>query len=126
NQGNGGNATLTIKNSTLSGNSATTGGGILSLALSPPNSATVTLGNTILNAGDPGENIANGGGSVTSLGYNISSDNGGGFLTATGDQINTDPLLGPLQNNGGSTLTHLPSAGSPAIGAGNPIDQRGP
>jgi len=79
NQGNGGNATLTIKNSTLSGNSATTGGGILSLALSPPNNATVTLGNTILNAGDSGENVANGGGSVTSLGYNISSDNGGGF-----------------------------------------------
>lgn len=44
----------------------------------------------------------------SSHGYNLSSDNGGGYLTATGDQINTDPKLGPLQNNGGLTFTHLP------------------
>jgi hypothetical protein len=37
-------------------------------------------------------------------------------------------LLGPLANNGGPTLTHMPQAGSPAIdqGSGCPaIDQRG-
>lgn len=118
--GGNGNATLTIKNSTLSGNSATNeGGGILNVA------ATLILESTILNAGDSGQNIV-ASGLVTSLGYNISSDDGGGFLTATGDQINTNPLLGPLQNNGGPTFTHLPLPGSPAIGAGNPIDQRGP
>lgn len=41
-----------------------------------------------------------------------------------------DPLLGPLANNGGFTLTRLPGAGSPAINAGNnatcpSADQRG-
>jgi hypothetical protein len=39
---------------------------------------------------------------------------------ATGDQINTDPLLGPLQDNGGATFTHALLAGSPAIDAGDP------
>src|SRR4029077_16101668 len=70
---------------------------------------------------------------VTSHGYNISSDDGSGFLIGPGDQINTDPLLGPLQDNGGPTLTHLLLPGSPAINAGNPgftpppfFDQRGP
>lgn len=70
---------------------------------------------------------------VTSHGYNVCSDNGGGFLNGPGDQINTDPLLGPLQNNGGPTLTHALLTGSPAIDAGDPNftpppfhDQRGP
>jgi CSLREA domain-containing protein len=31
-----------------------------------------------------------------------------------------DPLLGPLVNNGGPTLTHAPLAGSPAIDRGDP------
>jgi len=31
----------------------------------------------------------------------------------------TDPLLGPLANNGGSTQTHALLTGSPAIDAGN-------
>ena len=90
---------------------------------------TVEIANTILNQNAPG-NI---GGSVTSLGYNICSDNGGGLLNGPGDQINTDPLLGPLQDNGGPTLTYLPLPGSRAIEAGDPIfipppfrDQRGP
>ena len=50
---------------------------------------------------------------VTSLGYNLSSDAAGGdatigpggFLNQTGDIRNTDPMLGPLQNNGGTTYT---------------------
>ena len=58
-----------------------------------------------------GENIVNNG-AATSHGYNLSNDDGGGVLTATGDQINTDPMLGPLQDNGGPTFTHalLPAA----------------
>jgi hypothetical protein len=69
---------------------------------------------------------------VTSNGYNLSSDNGGGYLNGPGDQINTDPLLGPLQDNGGPTLTYALLPGSPAIDAGDPsftpppwYDQRG-
>src|SRR4029077_21230945 len=58
---------------------------------------------------------------------------GSGILTGPGDQINTNPLLGPLQNNGGPTFTHQLLPGSPAIDAGDPnftpppfFDQRGP
>ena len=127
------NATLTIINSTLSGNSALNqGGGIYnSTSVSNP---ILTVGSTILNAGSSGGNIYNQDSpyrtaTVTSLGYNLSSDNGGGFLTATGDRINTDPRLGPLQDNGGPTFIHLPAPDSPAIDTGDPargLDQRGP
>jgi len=117
---------LQITNSTLSGNSASSGGGISTIGA-------VEIGDTVLKAGPSGVNIANNGGTVTSLGYNLSSDNGGGFLTGPGDQINTDPLLGPLQDNGGPTFTHELLPGSPAIDAGDPsftpppdFDQRGP
>jgi predicted outer membrane repeat protein len=117
---------LSITNSTLSGNSADQGGGIW-------NGGTLDIGNTILNAGSTGENIFNNGGTITSHGYNLSSDNGGGYLNGPGDQINTDPVLGPLQDNGGPTLTHALLPGSPAIDTGDPnftpppyYDQRGP
>jgi hypothetical protein len=119
-----GSATLTVSNSTFSGNSAESGGsGIF-------NGGSMTIGSTILNGGVFTENLYNSFGSVSSLGYNLSSDNGGGFLTATGDQINTDPMLGPLQDNGGPTFTHAPLTGSPAIDAGKNFmaettDQRG-
>ena len=41
-------------------------------------------------------------------------------LKSIGDQNNTDPMLGPLQDNGGPTLTHALLTGSPAIDAGDP------
>jgi hypothetical protein len=119
---------LIITNSTLSGNRANgVGAGIAN----DGSNAALEIGNTILS--DSGTNIVSlNGGMVTSLGYNLSNDNGGGFLTAVGDQINTNPLLGPLQNNGGPTFTHAPLTGSPAINAGDPnftppplYDQRG-
>jgi predicted outer membrane repeat protein len=121
-------ARLTITNSTISDNSATgNGGGIYDAG-----TAEFEIGSTILNAGSSGENIFNGG-QATSLGYNLSSDDGGGILIRTGDQINTDPMLGPLQDNGGPTFTHALLPGSPAIDAGDPsfapppfFDQRGP
>jgi len=125
--------TLTIINSTLSGNSAVNhGGGIYNTGA--VGNAALTIGSTILNAGSSGGNIYNQdnpyrAATVTSLGYNLSSDNGGGYLTTTGDQINTDPRLGPLQDNGGPTFTHLPASDSPVIDAGDPargVDQRGP
>lgn len=118
--------TFTITNSTLSGNSAVgIAGGIL-------NDGTLQIGDTILNIGASGANISNSG-TVTSLGFNLSSDDGAGVLTGPGDQINTDPMLRPLQDNGGPTLTHALLPGSPAINTGDPnfippplFDQRGP
>jgi len=136
----GGNAALIIHNSTISGNSATTGGGIYNQNESG-GTATVTIGGTILKTGASGTNISSPPGSVTSLGYNLSSDAAGGdgttgpggFLNATGDQRNTDPMLDTngLQNNGGPTLTIALQPGSPAIDkgknfSGSTTDQRGP
>jgi hypothetical protein len=112
-----------ITNCTISGND---GGGIFV-------NGTLEIGNTILKAGGSGANISSNGGTVISHGYNVCSDDGGGYLSGPGDQINTDPLLGPLQNNGGPTFTHELLKGSPAIDAGDPnfnpppyYDQRGP
>jgi hypothetical protein len=126
-------ATLQIVNSTLSDNSATNGSSVCNNRSYYGINTILDIGSTILNAGGPGSNIWNNGGLVTSLGYNLSSDDGGGFLTATGDQINTDPMLGPLQDNGGPTFTCALLPGSPAINAGDPhftpppdFDQRGP
>ena len=130
-----GTAAVTVNNCTFTGNSAVhAGGGIFLDRLSGAN--TLTIGGTILNntAGVSGTNIENiGGGDLTSLGYNLSSDGAAGYLTATGDQLNTNPMLAPLQDNGGSTFTHALLPGSPAIDMGDPsftpppdYDQRGP
>ena len=128
NYGFAGSAALQLSNSTLSGNSAGSDGGAISNVF-----AAVQISNSILNAGAAGGNIFSDSGTITSLGYNLSSDDGGGFLTGSGDQINTNPMLGPLQDNGGPTFTHELLSGSPAIDAGEPnftpppfFDQRGP
>ena len=128
----GGNATLQLSNSTLNANSAQgVGSSIYNLA--GFGQAVVDITNTILKAGGTAGNIFNDAGTVTSLGYNLSNDDAGGFFTGPGDQINTDPMLGPLQDNGGPTSTHELLPGSPAINAGDPnfapppfFDQRGP
>jgi Chlamydia polymorphic membrane protein (Chlamydia_PMP) repeat len=130
NYGQFGSATLTVTSSTFSGNSAYYGAGVHNDGIY--GSATATIRNTIFNRGALGANVYNYfSGSVSSLGYNLIDDDGSGFLTATGDQINTDPMLGPLQDNGGPTFTHALLPGSPAIDAGknftaDTTDQRGP
>jgi len=129
----GGGATVTLLNCTVSSNSATNaGGGIYNDGTVPAN-AKVNIGGTILKAGASGANIfknPGAGATVTSLGYNLSSDNGDGWLTNTTDQINIDPQLGPLQNNGGPTLTHALLGASAALDkgknlSGSTTDQRG-
>lgn len=132
NNGATGLAFLDINNSTLSENSAVNFGGAIynDQVFTPP----LNIANTILRGGASGGNIDNvGTGRIISLGYNLSSDDGSGYLTEPGDQINTDPMLGPLQDNGGPTFTHQLLNGSPAINAGDPeftpppqYDQRGP
>jgi hypothetical protein len=125
-------ASLSITNSTITDNFATGNGGNIYNSHGQ-GYGQLELGSTILNAGSSGENIFNDGGTVTSLGYNVSSDDGRGFLTGNGDQINTNPMLGPLQDNGGPTFTHALLPGSAATDTGNPsftpppfFDQRGP
>jgi Peptidase family C25 len=121
----------TIISCTITGNTAVTGGGI---AVSNAGSS-ITLKNTIValnTATNVSKDIF---GPLVSGGYNLIGNNSGGSIAATtGDQIGTsgspiNPLLGPLQNNGGPTFTHAPLTGSPAIDAGNAFgqsaDQRG-
>ena len=140
-----GHAQMKISSCTISGNSCTNngnffgpsrGGGIYNAGTA------LRIGNTILNAGEGGENIVNDGGQLFSRGYDLCSDaaggddgtGAGGLLNARGDQRNTDPLLGPLQDNGGPTATQALLPGSPAIdqgrrntipGSGSGTDQRG-
>jgi hypothetical protein len=53
-------------------------------------------------------------GTLSSDGHNLCSDATCG-LTHAGDKQNTDPMLGPLADNGRSTQTRALLAGSPAI-----------
>lgn len=130
-----------IVNNTFSGNSATNNGGAFSTepsyfptvltAHSTFSGNTAASGNTLSNGDgtftfthdiidDAASALVNsGGGSITSLGYNLSSGDGNGFLTKPGDKINTDPVIGPLANNGGPTPTHAILAGSPALNGGD-------
>jgi CSLREA domain-containing protein len=98
-------------------------------------SSLTTLDNSILANGGQTNLVGLSGQDATptfvSLGYNLADDNGSLLLDATGDQIDTDPLLGPLGNNGYSTPTRSLLTGSPAIDAGSCVvsgvadDQRG-
>jgi CSLREA domain-containing protein len=90
----------------------------------------VAVENTIVSAGVATTNRDCGGsGTLMSQGNNLESGTDCGF-TASGDHQSTDPLLGPLQDNGGTTQTQAVQPGSPIIDAGNtadcpPTDQRG-
>jgi hypothetical protein len=114
---------LVVGNSTLSGNWAEGEYGVFGGCISN-GGAEVYIWNNILNAGPSGANLFNAesDGYFYSVGYNLSSDDDGGFLTDPNDQVGTDPLLGPLADNGGLTFTHALQAGSPAIDTGNAFD----
>jgi hypothetical protein len=107
----GSQSTLTISNSTINDNLVNgryggAGGGIAGAA---------TLQNSIV----ANSSFGNCFGTMTSSGYNLSSDNTCNF-NSPGDLNNIDPRLGPLGNHGGSTQTDPLLSGSPAIDAGNP------
>jgi hypothetical protein len=104
--------TLSINNSTLAGNVARggKGGGIFNVK-----GSTVVLQNSIVANNDGG----NCHGTVTSHGYNLSSDGTCDFDSA-GDLNDTEPKLGSLRNNGGPTQTMAESLESPTVDAGNP------
>lgn len=100
-------ATSNIDNSTITGNSATgDGGGI-------DNTGTVIIANSIIANQTLGPDCLNTD-TLTSDGGNIESAMSCDFMSA-GDLQDTDPLLGPLANNGGKTDTHILLPGSLAI-----------
>lgn len=146
--------TVTLENTTLSGNRAVLGGGIYDsvTAITVLENTTIT-NNSVSYHPNPYYNFASGGGIendgalkaknsiisnniggncgaiVTSEGNNLDSD-GTCQLNGANDISLLDPLLGPLQDNGGLTKTHALLANSPAIDSGDndtcpPRDQRG-
>jgi hypothetical protein len=133
---------VTLSNSTISGNSAYSGGGIVSYGGSVTlsnstisgNSAYVLDGginntdlgtlhtrNTIV-AGNMAPSSPDLHGNLGSLGHNLIGNTQGGSGFDPTDLLNVDPLLGPLQDNGGPTQTLALLPGSPAIDAGDNTD----
>jgi len=107
---------LFLQNSTIAQNNRTNTVGTGFNGIATGNNATAFLVNSIL-ANNQNKNCSNST-SLTSLGYNLSSDFSCG-LSQTGDLQGTDPLLGPLAENGGWDQTHSLLPGSPAIDAGD-------
>ncbi len=114
--------TLMVANSTISGNSSQYrgggiyGGGGISLYLSD-----TTLVDTILAGNSTTDSGSDASGVFTSKGYNLigNTDDSSGWIESGigSDLLNQDPLLGPLQDNGGPTQIHALKADSPAINA---------
>lgn len=107
------NGTITLIGTTVTDNAAPTGAGVF--GFTTDGGDTVELGNSIV-AGNDGEDC---GGSVVSLGGNVV---GPSCPDGADDVVTDDPRLGPLADNGGPTLTHLPSTGSPSLDVG--VDER--
>ena len=115
---------LILTNSTFTDNSANDGGGIYNEDIH----SNVTLNNSIIAANEatngPDINVLEG---QLSGAHNLIGDGTGQTLLVNGVDGNLvgrhylpiDPMLGPLQDNGGPTLTHAPLAGSPLIDAGD-------
>ena len=143
-------ADLTMIASTVSGNVADVTGG----AIGNAGSATVSLSTLIGSRTGNSSVITNRGsfrltasilrgsrqacdGFIRSGGYNVSDSPGSCSFDREGDLDAVDLKLGPLADNGGPTLTHLPQPDSPALGrvpndlcaelsaANNGADQRG-
>jgi RTX calcium-binding nonapeptide repeat (4 copies) len=127
-------ATINVLNSTITNNTADSdntgdgnGGGAFQTDTAAINlKNTILAGNTV-GTGSTGPDCF---GTITSQGFNILGTNAGCTFGAQGsDKVNTNPMLGPLADNGGPTLTHALLAGSPAIDAAGPgapaTDQRG-
>lgn len=139
---------FTIANTTITANVGTRVGGLLSGSTTTQLANSIVAGNFVNNGEDfptPGTPDDLGGG-LTSLGHNIFGEAEAGRIisdhpsgsgphsTDIAGTVNApvDALLGPLQDNGGPTETHLPLSGSPAIDGGDAgkqgapvIDQRG-
>jgi hypothetical protein len=120
--------TLAVDNSTITLNiGGVDGGGILNQGTATLRS-TIVAGNTSSTHHDVGGSALLAAGSVANLIGDAAS--AGGLLDGVdGNIVGVDPLLGPLADNGGPTLTRAPLIGSPAIDAGtNPrellFDQR--
>jgi len=93
----------------VSANTAPLGGGSVRIYIYD-GAGSLMLSNSLLDGDCEGDLVF-----ATSNGYNIESPGDTcGFEQGT-DQVVPDPMLGPLQDNGGPTETHALLPGSPAI-----------
>lgn len=127
------NGTLRLVNATVTANAANEDGG----GISAEWAVQTTASNSIMAGNFAIGTDADVKGSFVSMGHNLIGDVGSatgfthganGDLVGGGGNTAVDPKLGPLQNNGGFTLTHALLLGSPAIDAGQTsteTDQRG-
>ena len=118
-------ATLNATASTITDNTTAEGGGI---EAGGPDPSPVTLKGTIVagNHASSGPDCA--GTPIVSAGHNLLGTAAGCTFTGQStDLVGQDPQLGPLANNGGPTQTHALAKTSPAVNNGDapPSDQRG-
>jgi len=120
---------LRVNNSTIAENAST--GGIGGGGLKAEAGCAIHVTNTLIannSASGPNDDCE---ASLTSSGGNMVMDADGCSGLGTGDITSVDPLLGPLQNNGGRTLTRAPLPASQALETGGTVgaceltDQRG-
>jgi CSLREA domain-containing protein len=115
-------ASTTIENTTITDNTALSGGGIANTGVV---NASVSIDNTIVaqNATPPEPppppQTEDCEGAITSAGHNLVGFATGCPSSGIGDLTTPDPLLGPLADNGGPTPTHRLLATSPALDAGD-------
>jgi PKD repeat protein len=146
---------LTINNSTFSGNAASDAGGgafidargscsLTNVTITKNSSGSLgggfqgsgfvvpRLRNCLVAGNSAATSGPDANGAVDSQGHNLFQNTNGILMQGdpTGNLLNVDPQLGPLANNGGPTLTHALLPTSPAINAGDnadapEFDQRG-
>lgn len=106
---------LWISGSTISGNSLrgvqNDGAGRFRLVSS-------IVANSVDGSGQPDADCAEFLGGVVQIRSGTIIENPGGCTTLYVGSLVADPLIGPLQDNGGPTPTHLPLTGSPALDTG--------
>ena len=107
--------TLTVSNCTVYGNdTGDSGGGIATFSF-----GTLSLSNSIVAGNIAFSSAPDLSGTVTSGDYNLVQETDGATLSGAHNVTGQSPNLGPLQNNGGLTKTHALLSGSPAINAGS-------
>jgi len=114
---------LTLTNVTVSGNTAYYGGGGIYVYSGDVRLHNTIVANNVRGTAAPVDDDVYGYGTLeASSSYNLIGDAGsaGGLIDGVnGNIVGADPLLGPLADNGGPTLTHALLPGSPAIDAGS-------
>jgi hypothetical protein len=115
----------TIAENIATGEGAAGGGAYISYSNTASNiTGTVLHGNTAPAGPDLLATGVNGVEEQLSVSHSLIGNTEGSSLATgglgPGNLLNVDPMLGPLDDNGGLTRTHLPLQGSPLIDAGNP------